>query len=216
MPEADATEWTGDALLDLRETENLSYTDLAHRTGLPRSTVYNRVQRADSDAESPDERTVRVYLPSTSDRARWQQAANERGVSLSRLVRDSVETHLAEPRGPNPKEEVARLQARLDDAHDRIQHLEKERDRYRKLLDKQDDELEALREQGTTPQEPSLRATINPDVMDFLREHGRLRRQDLPTLGIDPDSPEAATIITHMETLERLGVVEPTTAGWRL
>lgn len=216
MVEAEASEWTGEDLLDLRESKGLSYTDLANRTGLPRSTVYHRVQRADDDGESPDERVVRVYLPSASDRARWQREAEERGLSLSALVRNSVETELTGPDLPDDGQRLSDLQARLDDAQDAVQRLQRERDRYRKLLDVQEDELESLREQGTTPTGPTIRDTIHPGALEYLREHGRLRRQDLPALGIDPDTQEAADVANQMETLERLGVVEATASGWSL
>lgn len=173
--------------------------------------------------ETIKERAIWVYLPSVEQKERWQKAADQSGVSLSKWIIETVEEaiHPIEERQWKPrknlKEEVEALKKEVADLLNQLRQqniirekLERELRRYRA-------------EPFLMPEFEGVRR-CDKELIQLLRSCRSLDGKPKPLidieildrLGVDPSEEEAVKAVSaQLTNLEAYGIVKSTPKGWR-
>ena len=169
-------------------------------------------------------RTIWVYAPTIEQRQHWEKIAEQHGVSLSKWILKTVEDSLikeddgaVKTRGDIEKEnidirkEISEMQEKLRRETIIRNNLEKEIRKYR-----------AEPFLGTSSSEK--RRNYDIELVNLIRNtkgvDGKIRYLDndeiLSRLGIEFTESEAVKAISNqLSRLERYGLVESSTKGWR-
>jgi predicted RNase H-like nuclease (RuvC/YqgF family) len=161
------------------------------------------------------ERRVDVYLDTLERKERWTEQAEEAGDSLSTFVQKAVE-YAIEQGGPDfgelgeqakeiqeLEDEIADLQADVKQKQIVIEKLESELQEYRRAPFA-DDDFEGTRE-------------FEDELIDVLRGSDQVSAETIRRrLGVEPtETDQMQALDTQLQQLERYGLVEHTSGGWR-
>ena len=173
--------------------------------------------------ETIKERAIWVYLPSLEQKERWQKLADQSGVSLSKLVIETVEEGIRpeEEREWKPRkeveEEIEGLKKEVSDLHSELrqqrtirENLEKEIRKYRA-------------EPFLAPEFEGVRR-YDKELIQVLRSTRSLDGKPkaltdieiLTRLNIEASEEEAVKAVSaQLTNLEAYGIVKSTPKGWK-
>jgi predicted transcriptional regulator len=162
------------------------------------------------------QRSIYVYLPSIAMKARWEDAAQQMGTSLSKFVIEHVENSLA-------KEADAHYKSRQDlwqdvkALTDRVRELERERRVLDVAYNRLEEELRRFRAQPFIDDAFAGVRRYEKRLIDILRRLIVVSNNEiLSRLGIEPAETEAVTAIAkQLENLEAYGLIRSSPRGWR-
>jgi len=163
----------------------------------------------------PDKsRYVWLYLPSKTDKERWQALADDARTPLSKFCISIIEERLSEDEEFAPRREMVRslegLKAENKGLRDDL-HLKNI------VLERYEAELRRLRaDVFLSPSFEGMRHH-NKELVALLKSKGQVDSYDLlESLGIDPREAEQVQAVSkQLEELEAFGMVEPEGRGWR-
>ncbi|MFQ5870563.1 MAG: hypothetical protein ACE5IB_00170 [Candidatus Geothermarchaeales archaeon] len=167
--------------------------------------------------ETIKQRTVYVYAPSEETRTRWERAAKEAGMSLSRFIVDTVDAAIREGEDSDfrSRKDLWKENVTLREANKR---LADEKKMLSALVEKLEDEVRRYRTELflEAPNKQKVRQ-YERDLIDILREGGVLSSEEvLDRLRIRPtDTRSAQAIRIQLENLQAYGLVKATPRGWR-
>ena len=159
------------------------------------------------------DRYVNVYFPSKDDKERWEAAAKEKGLTLSKFIFGTVESVLSAEK-ETPRYELVQ---ELSDLKGEVQKLSSELKMKNLLLEKLEAEIYKTRYASFgEPDQEGIRR--HDEELIVLLKQGKAFDGNaiLRKLGIDPRDSEAVKLVSNqLETLSRFGLVRETSAGWR-
>jgi hypothetical protein len=172
--------------------------------------------------ETIKERAIWVYLPSVPQKQRWQAAAEQSGVSLSKWVVQTVEDALPseEPEWKPRKdleEELQGLKKEVADLHDALRQQNTIRENLETQLRRYRSEPFLAHEfEGVRRYDKALIQVLR-SVRDLDGKPKPLSDIEILTrLGIDATAEEPVRAIsTQLTNLEAYGLVKATAKGWR-
>jgi hypothetical protein len=163
----------------------------------------------------PDKsRYVYLYLPSQSDKARWEKLAKEAKTPLSKFIIEIVESTLSEdidfkPRGELVKE-ISGLRQENKEIRDELRLKNVVIERY---------EEELKRYRSATFLEKGFEGVrkYHRELVGLLKRGGTYDSYKiLEALGIKPtESDLVKAISSQLEDLEAYGMIESTSKGWK-
>jgi len=160
------------------------------------------------------DRYVNVYLPSKADKERWEEAAKEKGMTLSKFIYGTVEAALCE------KNEASRFELvqDLSEAKEEVQKLRSELKMKNLLLEKY--EADAYKARYASFAEVNMaegERRHDEELISILKRGKTLDGNDiLRELGIDPRQSEIVKLVgNQLESLRRFGLIKETAGGWR-
>jgi len=160
------------------------------------------------------DRYVNVYFPSKSDKERWEEAAKEKGMTLSKFIYGTVEAALCE------KNEASRFELvqDLSEAKEEVQKLRSELKMKNLLLEKF--EVDAYKARYASFAEVNMaegERRHDEELISILKRKKTLDGNAiLKELGIDPRESESVKLVgNQLESLRRFGLIKETAGGWR-
>ena len=160
------------------------------------------------------DRYVNVYFPSKSDKERWEEAAKEKGMTLSKFIYGTVEAALCE------KNEASRFELvqDLSEAKEEVQKLRSELKMKNLLLEKF--EVDAYKARYASFAEVNMaegERRHDEELISILKRKKTLDGNAiLKELGIDPRQSEIVKLVgNQLESLRRFGLIMETAGGWR-
>ncbi len=160
-----------------------------------------------------NEKSVFVYLPTKADKERWENAAKDKRVTLSKFVYETVENSMA-GEARVPRDEIAK---ELSEIKEENRKLKEELKLKSLVLDKYETELYKLRH-ASFEESDEFQGIRGHGELTSLLKRGRVLKgyEILKELGVDPKDSDAAKLISNqLEALRRFGLVEEITRGWR-
>lgn len=170
-----------------------------------------------SRTDTIKDRAIYVYLHSVDQKERWEELAEENGMSVSKFVVEQVERGLEEPQErPAEREE---LEERIEELEDEVGELRSEKRVHEKVIDRLEEELRDYRTRPFRDQEFAGTREYSEELIGLLRSRDRPVGQDdiLDRLGIDPaKEPDAVEgISSQLDSLRGFGLVKSGPKGWR-
>lgn len=166
-----------------------------------------------SKTETIKQRRVDVYLPSIDMKEKWSEIADERSLSLSKFVIETVEETIN-----NNDEDFESRQELLQENRDlkeKVKELQQEVEMHKKSYEKVQDELKEHRAKDFTS--TGVKRQYSEKLVDLLRKREFVRFEDIyEELDIDPSNTEMVKAFQEqLKTLEEYGLVEEKNRGWR-
>jgi hypothetical protein len=154
-----------------------------------------------------------VYLPSLDMRERWKQVAQERNISLSKLVVEYVEQQLHEDDKFAPRLE---MQKQIDALEEENVELRRKRNHLEIVVDKLQEELAVYRTQPFLDEHFQGIREFERRLIELLKKHKSIRDDMLvKELGIKPsDSDRMKALQRQLLLLERYGIIKRKLEGW--
>ncbi len=163
-----------------------------------------------SKTETIKERRVDVYLPSLDMKDEWKERAEKRDQSVSKFVIEMVEDGIAREEEEN-YEDRATLIERKKELQEQFKELQKENNRLKTLVDKQEKELREYRSKPFTEEDFEGKRELPEELINILREQGKVRYEDLHNLmDIEPGSDKSVALQNQIDTLEEYNLIEHT------
>lgn len=163
----------------------------------------------------PDKsRYVYIYLPSSEDKARWDNLAKEAGLPLSKFVIEVVEAALAEESDFKPRGELVKEIGKLRSENKELRDDVKQK---KIVLEKYENELKRYRSQVFLDDQFKGVRKYSKSIIDILKKGVTVDSYKLlEELGIDlKDTDLVSAVSTQLEELESYGLVTNTSRGWR-
>ncbi|MGD0951504.1 MAG: hypothetical protein ABR985_03775 [Methanotrichaceae archaeon] len=159
------------------------------------------------------DRYVDVYLPSKDDKKRWEAAAKEKGLPLSKFIFGTVESVLSAEK-ETPRFELVQ---ELSDLKEEVQKLSNELKMKNLLLEKLEAEVYKARYASFGEADREGIRRHDEELIAILKNGKTLDGSViLKKLGIDPRDSEAVKLVSNqLETLSRFGLAKETAVGWR-
>ena len=161
----------------------------------------------------PDKsRYVYLYLPSQTDKERWEKLAAKAQTPLSKFCIEIIESALAENEGPKPRKQIVK----------ELESLKKENKALRDdikqktiVLDKYETELKRYRSQAFTRDDFEGVRRYSKELVEILKRMGSVdSNRLLEELGIDPrESDLVKAVSRQLEDLEEYGMIEVDARG---
>ena len=155
-----------------------------------------------------------MYLPSSEEKARWEELAKGAGMPLSKFVIEIVNNALADdeefkPRGELTKE-ITALRKEVREIRDELKLKSI-------VLDKYEAELKRYRSAAFLEDSFEGVRKHSKDLVDLLKRAGTIDNYKiLETLGIDPTDSDLVKAISHqLEDMEAYGMISTTSKGWK-
>lgn len=158
-------------------------------------------------------RQASVYFASLEDKMRWEDWAKKRGITLSRFIYEIVEDAQSKGQDTLPSELIKNV-AELKDENKKL----REEIKLKSLvLEKYETELYRLRYGAFTSLDSEGRRKLDEELIALLKRGRPITGNEiLESLKIDPkDSGLVQLIYNQLEGLNRYGLAEETTSGWR-
>jgi len=158
-------------------------------------------------------RQVSVYFSSIEDKSRWENWAKKRGITLSRFIYEIVEDAQSKGQDTLPSELIKNI-AELKVENKKL----REEIKLKSLvLEKYETELYRLRYGAFTSLDSERRRKLDEELVALLKRGRPITGNEiLETLKIDPrDSSMVQLIYNQLEGLNRYGLAEETTSGWK-
>jgi hypothetical protein len=163
----------------------------------------------------PDKsRYVYLYLPSATDKARWERMAQEAGAPLSKFIIEVVESSLSDETDFKPRGELVKEIGKLGSEN---KLLRDDLNQKKIVIEKYESELRRYRNQAFVENKFEGVRKHNRELIEALKRGLVLDSYKiLEDLGIDPnDSQLVKAISNQLEELEAFGLVISTQRGWR-
>jgi hypothetical protein len=163
----------------------------------------------------PDKsRYVYLYLPSQSDKERWEKLAKEAKTPLSKFIIEIVESTLSEDIDYKPRGELVKEISGLRQENKEI------RDELRLkavVIERYEEELKRYRSAAFLEKGFEGVRKYHRELVDLLKRGGTYDSyRILDTLGIKPiESDLVKAISSQLEDLEAYGMIESTSKGWK-
>jgi hypothetical protein len=163
----------------------------------------------------PDKsRYVYLYLPSQSDKARWEKLAKEAKTPLSKFIIEIVESTLLEDIDYKPRGELVKEISGLRQENKEI------RDELRLktvVIERYEEELKRYRSAAFLEKGFEGVRKYHRELVDLLKRGGTYDSyRILDALGIKPtESDLVKAISSQLEDLEAYGMIESTSKGWK-
>jgi hypothetical protein len=159
------------------------------------------------------DRYVNVYLPSKDDKERWEAAAKEKGLTLSKFIFGTVESVLSAVE-ETPRYELVQ---ELSDLKEEVQKLSSELKMKNLLLEKLEAEVYKARYASFGEEDREGIRRHDEELIALLKQGKAFDGNAiLKKLGIDPRDSEAIKLVgNQLETLRQFGLVKETSFGWR-
>jgi hypothetical protein len=163
----------------------------------------------------PDKsRYVYLYLPSQSDKARWEKLAKEAKTPLSKFIIEIVESTLSEDIDYKPRGELVKEISGLRQENKEI------RDELRLknvVIERYEEELKRYRSAAFLEKGFEGVRKYHRELVDLLKRGGTYDSyRILDALGIKPtESDLVKAISSQLEDLEAYGMIESTSKGWK-
>lgn len=169
-------------------------------------------------------RTVQVYLPGEAMKADWEDAADARGLSLSKWVQHVVQDQLHREEEGITTDRFERVRDELDQAREEIRQLEQTIEEKDALIERLEDDLTRWRNQAFA--DPDFAGTrryasaVVETIRSWRNQHGDPKPipEDklLDEADIDATDPDAVQgVRDQLDHLMAADVVESTPRGWR-
>lgn len=162
----------------------------------------------------PDKsRYVYLYLPSHSDKERWEALAEKAQTPLSKFIIEIVESTLAEEEFRPRKEQTKEL----EDLRKEVKSLRDDVRQKSIVIERYEAELKRFRSQPFLNSGFQGSRKYSEELINILKAKGCIDSSRLlESLGIDPmDSDLVKAISNQLGAFELYGLVETTPKGWR-
>jgi hypothetical protein len=162
----------------------------------------------------PDKsRYVYLYLPSHTDKERWEALAETAQTPLSKFIIEIVESTLAEEEF-RPRKELTK---ELEDLRKEVRSLRDDVRQKSIVIERYEAELKRFRSQPFFISGFEGSREYSEELIKILKAKGSIDRSRLlESLGIDPmDSDLVKAVSNQLEAFELYGLIEPTPKGWR-
>lgn len=160
-----------------------------------------------SKTDTIDDRKINVYLPTIEETEEWKDIAEEKGLSLSKMVYNIVKESLE---GIERTEQSrSDLVQKNEELREELNELRKENQRLKKVLDEYESELEELRGESFLQDEFKGKRQFSKELINLLKDKGKLRYNKIyDHLGIDPSSDKSESVQNQIKELEEYGLIE--------
>ena len=158
-------------------------------------------------------RQASVYFSSLADKARWEQWAKERGITVSRFIYEIVEDAQTKGQDTLPSELIKSV-AELKDENKKLREELKLKSL---VLEKYETELYRFRYGAFASTDSEGRRKLDEELVALLKRGRSITGNEiLEALKIDPkDSSLVQLIYNQLEGLSRYGLAKETVTGWR-
>jgi hypothetical protein len=157
-----------------------------------------------------------IYLyPKLPQAEKWKEAAEKRGMTLSKFVIEHVENSMRQEEDDSYQPRVALIK-RIRELEEAFTEARKEARMMRIVADKLEKENRNLRTAPFLDEEFQGVRQYEKELVDLLMGGGRLKDEDiLSELGIDKsDTDSVKAISNQLTSLEAYGLVKATAHGW--
>jgi hypothetical protein len=162
----------------------------------------------------PDKsRYVYLYLPSHTDKERWEALAEKAQTPLSKFIIEIVESTLAEEEF-RPRKEQTR---ELEDLRKEAKSLRDDVRQKSIVIERYETELKRFRSQPFLNKGFEGSRKYSEELIKILKAKGSIDSSRLlESLGIDPmDSDSVKAVSNQLDAFESYGLIEATPKGWR-
>ncbi len=158
-------------------------------------------------------RQASVYFSSSTDKARWERWAKEKGIPLSRFIYEIVEDVLSKGHDTLPSELIKNLAEQKEEN----KKLREELKLKSLVLEKYETELYRLRYGAFADIDTEGRRKLDEELVSLLKRGRSMTGNEiLDELHIDPrDSSLIQLIYNQLEGLSKYGLVKEAANGWR-
>lgn len=163
----------------------------------------------------PDKsRYVWLYLPSKTDKDRWQALADKAQIPLSKFCISIIEERLAEESEFKPRRELSKEMETFK-AENKI--LRDDLRRKAIVLDRYEGELKKYRSQSFLGEDYVGLRRYSKEIVELLKSRGHADNyRILEDLGIDPrESDLVKAVSRQLEELEAYGMVKTDGRSWQ-
>jgi hypothetical protein len=163
----------------------------------------------------PDKsRYVYLYLPSQSDKERWEKLAKEAKAPLSKFIIEIVESTLSEDADYKTRGELVK---EISGLRQENKGLRDELRLKNVVIERYEEELKRYRSAAFLKEGFDGVRKYHMELVDLLKRGGTYDSyRILDALGINPtDSDLIKAISSQLEDLEAYGMIESTSKGWK-
>jgi len=162
------------------------------------------------------QRSVYVYLKSIEMASEWKRLAKKAKLPISKFVIEHVENSLMQEEKQGYPDR-ANMVKRLKEKDEEIAKLREDNRLLKMLSQKLDVELRRYRAQPILEENFQGVRAYDKELIDLLRKKGMIDSDHiLQELGVDPkDAILVKAINRQLENLQKYGLVQPTSRGWR-
>ena len=162
------------------------------------------------------QRSIYVYLQSIEMAGEWKRLAKKAKLPISRFVIEHVENSLAQEEKQGYPDR-AKMIKQLKEKDDEIAKLREDNRLLKTLSQKLDVELRRYRAQPILEENFQGVRTYDKELIDLLKKKGMIDSDHiLQELGVNPkDAMLVKAINKQLENLQKYGLVQPTSRGWR-
>jgi hypothetical protein len=162
----------------------------------------------------PDKsRYVYLYLPSHTDKERWEALAEKAQTPLSKFIIEIVESTLAEEEFRPRKEQTKEL----EDLRKEAKSLREDVRQKSIVIERYETELKRFRSQPFLNNGFEGSRRYSEELIKILKAKGSIDSSRLlEYLGIDPmDSDSVKAVSNQLNAFESYGLIDATPKGWR-
>ena len=162
-------------------------------------------------------RRIGIYPNSWEQRERWEKAAKNAGMPLSKFLSSLIDEAL-EQSAINERKRVASLTKNMVSQAEEMKELKRELTRTKKLLLLQEEELEEYRNKAFLEKSYTGIRIFNKELIDTLRMAGKALTNEelLQKLNVTPnESDKIKSISSQLEALQGYDLITYSTKGWR-
>ncbi len=162
------------------------------------------------------QRSIYVYLPSVEMAGEWKRLAKKAKLPISRFVIEHVENSLAQEEKQGYPDR-AKMIKQLKDKDEEIVKLKEDNRLLKTLSQKLDVDLRRYRAEPILDEEFQGVRTYDKELIDLLKKKVMIDSDHiLQELGINPKETILVKAINkQLENLQKYGLVQPTSRGWR-
>ena len=159
------------------------------------------------------DRYITIYLPTVADKEKWEKAAKENAVPISKFVYEVINAYLSEEKDA-PHAEIVR---ELSELREENRKLRGEVKLKNIVLEKYESEIYKLRHEAFAQIDMENESRrYDAELIEILKRGKPIDSYRLlRALGIDPRDYESVKLVNNqLEALSRFGLVRESDRGW--